>query len=167
VTTRSSIVKERANESTRSDTGENENLIETFFDTTSIDISQFKSLIQLKKKGDKPTWANVSSLSLLVKYYWNRWDSLEIVDEMLCKKFENETGNQFTSQIIIPQNLVADVLEQLHSSVVGGHLGLKKTFNKIRQKYHWYKIYRDIERWCQKCDVCNSRKCLERNQKHP
>jgi hypothetical protein len=30
VTTRSSIVKERANESTRSDTGENENFIETF-----------------------------------------------------------------------------------------------------------------------------------------
>jgi hypothetical protein len=58
------------------------------------------------------TWADVSSLSPLVKYYWNRWDSLEIVDGILCKKFENETGNQFTSQIIIPQSLVADVLEQ-------------------------------------------------------
>jgi len=71
---------------------------------------------------------------------------------VLCKKVENETGNQFTSQIIIPQRLVADVLEQLHSSVTGGHLGLNKTFNKIRQKYHWYKMYRDIERSCQKCD---------------
>jgi hypothetical protein len=51
VTTRSSIVKERANESTRSDTGENENLIETFFDTTSTDISQFKSFNSTEKEG--------------------------------------------------------------------------------------------------------------------
>ena len=77
------------------------------------------------------------------------------------------SGNQFTSQIIIPQSLVVGVLEQLHSSVTGGHLGLKKTFNKIRQKYHWYKMYRDIERWCQKCDVCNSRKMPRKQPKAP
>jgi hypothetical protein len=51
VTTRSSIVKERANESTRSDTGENENFIETFFDTTSTDRSQFKSFNSTEKEG--------------------------------------------------------------------------------------------------------------------
>ena len=167
VTTRSSIVKERANESTRSDTGENENFIETFLIQRQLTDHNLRVLIQLKKKGDKPTWADVSSLSPLVKYYWNRWDSLEIVDGILCKKFENETGNQFTSQIITPQSLVVDVLEQLHSSVTGGHLGLKKTFNKIRQKYHWYKMYRDIERWCQKCDVCNSRKMPRKKPKAP
>jgi hypothetical protein len=96
--------------------------LKRFLIQRQLTYHNLRVLIQLKKKGDKPTWANVSSLSPLVKYYWNRWDSLEIVDEMLCKKFENETGNQFTSQIIIPQSLVADVLEQLHSSVAGGHL---------------------------------------------
>jgi hypothetical protein len=63
----SSRVKERANESTRSYTGENENFIETFL---------LRQLTDHKLKVlNKPIWANVSSRPL-VKYYWNRWDSL-------------------------------------------------------------------------------------------
>jgi hypothetical protein len=84
VATRSSRVKERANESTRSYTGENENFIETFL---------LRQLTDHKLKVlNKPIWADVSSRPL-VKYYWNRWDSLEIVDGMLCKKLQNKTGN--------------------------------------------------------------------------
>ena len=120
-----------------------------------------KILIDLMVKGVKPEWNDISSFSPCVKFYWNRWD------QILSKKFESDRGDKVCSQIIIPQSLVPVVLEQLHDSVTGGHLGVKKTFNKIREKYHWYRMYRDVERWCQKCDICNSRKMSQRRAKAP
>ncbi|VDI79030.1 Hypothetical predicted protein [Mytilus galloprovincialis] len=40
----------------------------------------------------------------------------------------------------------------------GGHLGVKKTLSKVRQRYFWFGVRKFVERWCHKCDVCASRK---------
>jgi gamma-glutamyltranspeptidase len=53
--------------------------------------------------------------------------SLEIKENILCRKWESEDGQTITWQIVIPDKLKASVLQQLHDSVTGGHLGVKKT----------------------------------------
>ena len=106
----------------------------------------------------KPRWAEVSKYGTEVKYYWNRIDSLEIKENILCRKWESEDGQTITWQIVIPDRLKASVLQQLHASITGRHLGVRKTLSKVRHIYFWYGVRKYVEYWCKKCDICDSRK---------
>ncbi|CAG2219651.1 unnamed protein product [Mytilus edulis] len=79
----------------------------------------------------KPIWSEISKFSPIIKYFWNRIESFEIRDGIICRKWESEKGDNVTWQKVIPENLKEGVLKQLHNSVTGGHLGIKKTLSKI------------------------------------
>ena len=115
----------------------------------------------------KPSWTEVSKYGTEVKYYWNRIDSLEIKENILCRKWESEDGQTITWQIVIPDKLKASVLQQLHDSVTGKHLGVKKTLSKVRHRYLWYGVRKYVEYWCKKCDICDSRKSSPVKPKAP
>lgn len=110
------------------------------------------------ENNQKPNWADVAMHNIEIKYYWNRIESFEIKDNILCRKWESNNGKKIAWQIVMPENLKSSVLKQLHDSVTGGHLGLKKTLSKVRQRYFWFGIRKYVENWCRKCDVCASRK---------
>ncbi|CAC5383285.1 unnamed protein product [Mytilus coruscus] len=83
----------------------------------------------------KPLWSEISKFSPIIKYFWNRIESFEKRDGILCRKWESERGDNVTWQKVIPENLKECVLKQLHNSVTGGHLGItciKKTLSKIK-----------------------------------
>ena len=62
-------------------------------------------------------------------------------------------------QLVLPIDLVSIVLKQLHDHVAsGGHLGPEKTLSKVRVRFYWVGQRKDIERWCQTCTKCASRK---------
>ena len=43
------------------------------------------------------------------------------------------------------------VLQCMHSSVVSGHLGVKKTTEKVKKLFHRYEMRTDIRIWIEKC----------------
>ena len=43
-------------------------------------------------------------------------------------------------------------------SLVGGHLGVKKTYLKLQSNYYWPKMTRDVRRWIETCLECIMRK---------
>lgn len=129
--------------------------------------STISLIIKWKENNSKPSWAEVSKYSPVEKYYWNRLDSFEIKDGVLCRKWENNTGNNITWQIVIPQKLRPSILQQLHNSVTGGHLGIKKTLSKVRQRYFWYGLRKFVEQWCRTCDICASKKSPSQRPKAP
>ena len=62
-------------------------------------------------------------------------------------------------QLVIPSNLVEGVLEQVHDAEFGGgHLGLDKTYDKLRSRYYWNNMYRDVVNYLDHCPVCKARK---------
>jgi hypothetical protein len=117
-----------------------------------------KLILSWKENNLKPSWAEVSKYGTEVKNYWNRIDSLEIKENILCRKWESEDGQTITWQIVIPDRLKASVLQQLHDNVTGRHLGVRKTVSKVRHIYFWYSVRKYVEYWCKKCDICDSRK---------
>ena len=42
----------------------------------------------------------------------------------------------------------------LKLSLLGGHLGRDKTYNKVADRYHWKCMYKDIEAYIRTCEVC-------------
>ena len=69
--------------------------------------------------------------------------------------------------MIVPRSLKNVVLTEVHSSISGGHLGVAKTTDKIRQRYYWSGQTADIRTWCEKCTVCGARKMPPKRTKGP
>ena len=60
-------------------------------------------------------------------------------------------------QLVIPIRLKRVVLQGYHSALRGGHVGLEKTYQKIRSKYFWPNCYKDTIEFVQSCDICQRR----------
>ena len=58
------------------------------------------------------------------------------------------------SQIVVPPVLRKEILFMLHSHRSSGHLGIRKTLGKIRQRFYWPGHKADVERWCKDCKIC-------------
>lgn len=103
----------------------------------------------------KLKWEEISRFTEAHKYYWVRFESLKFLLGTLFHKWEDIQAN---FQTILPQSLKDFVLKQLHNSITGGHLGVRKRLSKIRDKYFRYHMSRDVKDFSQKCDNCQSRK---------
>ncbi len=57
-------------------------------------------------------------------------------------------------QFITPRVMRKEVLFENHNSIISGHLGCKKTTEKIRQRYYWYVMKGDVYLHIKQCDVC-------------
>ena len=55
----------------------------------------------------------------------------------------------------------------MHGSTFGGHLGVKKTTEKILQKHYWFNLRDDVKVWVQRCTTCATCKLPSRKPKAP
>ena len=87
-------------------------------------------------------------------------------DGLLYRVTEPEKcGNHSGLQLVIPKFLQQPLIEEIHSGYFGGHLGIDKTYNKIRSRYYWSGMYRDVIEFLKNCVACNMRKL--RRQRPP
>ncbi|POM71221.1 Hypothetical protein PHPALM_12234, partial [Phytophthora palmivora] len=63
-----------------------------------------------------------------------------------------------TLRLTVPSTMVLEVLQNCHDSLEGGHQGIVRTFNRIRQDYYWIGLYADVERHVRSCTDCSSSK---------
>ena len=47
---------------------------------------------------------------------------------------------------------------QLHNDPVGGHLEIRNTTEKVRERFYWVAVGKDVEHLCRQCTECTSRK---------
>ena len=70
-------------------------------------------------------------------------------------------------QLVVPACLRNDVLLTYHDSVLGGHQGVDRTYNSIRQKYFWPKMFSDIDIYVKSCTTCQRVKVNRHAQRAP
>jgi len=73
-------------------------------------------------------------------------------------KWEAEKKSTFKLKLIVPASMVNDILTSLHSSPVGGHLGVAKTYGKAADRFYWYGMKTDVAEFIARCEKCVSRK---------
>ena len=61
-------------------------------------------------------------------------------------------------QIVLPDQLVREVLYAAHDSPGSGHLGVDKTLHKVRERFYWPTLFRDVNKYCRTCHSCQCRK---------
>jgi len=57
-------------------------------------------------------------------------------------------------QVAVPGSLVTTVMTGTHDEVLAAHLGFNKTLAKVRGRYHWLSMAKDVDNWVRSCDSC-------------
>ena len=87
------------------------------------------------------------------KHYKKNEDRIILKDGLLYRKYFGETGSVRYYQILIPKQLVKEVLRSLHGEF-GKHPGIFKTKIACREKYYFPKMAQLIREWVISCEQC-------------
>ena len=87
------------------------------------------------------------------KDYKANEDRIILKDGLLYRKYFGETGSVKYYQILIPKQLVKEVLRSLHGEF-GKHPGIFKTIIACREKYYFPKMAQLIREWVISCEQC-------------
>lgn len=60
-----------------------------------------------------------------------------------------------------------NIIYENHATKIGGHKGINKTYNRIRQNFHWPTIKRDIQEYIKDCRDCQIKKLTRVKTKQP
>lgn len=71
------------------------------------------------------------------------------------------------AQLVLPPPLRYEVLVNAHDDLAGGHLGVYKTYEKLRDRYYWRGMYKDVEHWVRSCQDCSTRKKPRNKRRAP
>ncbi|CAG2205409.1 Retrovirus-related Pol polyprotein from transposon 17.6 [Mytilus edulis] len=70
-------------------------------------------------------------------------------------------------QAVIPLSERKQVLHFCHDAKYAGHLGMRKTLEKIRQSYYWSGLQADVRAYVAGCDKCAMRKTPTKKKRAP
>lgn len=100
-------------------------------------LKRFYDADEVRKKGSQVT-----------KFYTDK--------DVLYREYVNPKTNlgQPVVQVVVPTPLRAQVIQMAHCSILGGHLGTRKTMDRILSEFFWPGMNDDITRFCRSCDIC-------------
>ena len=111
---------------------------------------EFKSA-QRSDDSLKPCFARVNNPD---KEDNGRTSWFEERDGILFRHYTKREDHSTLQQLVVPVKFRSEVLRLGHASILAGHLGIKKTTDRIRMNFFWPGVFGDIRRYCQSCDVC-------------
>jgi hypothetical protein len=80
----------------------------------------------------------------------------EVKNNQLYKKDRRrKTRNQLLR--VIQKHEIEAILYLMHNHPTGAHLGIDKTFEKIRDQYYWPQMFENIKDYIRSCDQCQKR----------
>ena len=100
------------------------------------------------------------------KNYKANEDGIILKDGLLFRKCFGETGSVKYYQILIPKQLVKEVLRNLHGEF-GKQQGIFKTIIPYREKYYFPKMAQLIREWVMSCEQCIRESRIDRSLTRP
>ncbi len=74
--------------------------------------------------------------------------------DLLYRNFESIGSGRMYHQLVVPKTLRTTVMKVAHESIMAGHLGVKKTTDRVLSEFYWPGVGSDITRFCRSCDIC-------------
>ena len=124
-------------------------------------------ILNAKEENKKPSSREMQKASAATRHYWIYWDSLFMKDGVLVKSFKKKDGTGDFQQVIIPEQMKSDILYQMHDSLLAGHMGTKKTKEKLLQRFYWFNLKEEVNRYIRSCDTCARNKRRVKAPKAP
>lgn len=119
------------------------------------------------ENAERPRWNEISGGSSALNAYWLEWKRLELVDNMLYRRWENRDGSETHLQLLLPHKYQELMSQHFHDSPGAAHMGRRRTYHQIHKRVYWYQMAEDVKLWIQTCEVCQRRKRPGRTPRAP
>ena len=75
---------------------------------------------------------------------------------LVFREFKSSTvdNGRLYTQLVVPKPHRETVMRLAHDSILGAHLGTRKTVLKVLFEFYWLGVQADTRRFCQSCDIC-------------
>jgi hypothetical protein len=70
-------------------------------------------------------------------------------------------------RMFVPHSLRKELMIYAHDHLTAGHLGIGKTYNKLKKNFYWVRCKTDIRQWCRTCTACAKVKSSNEPRKVP
>ena len=78
-----------------------------------------------------------------------------LLNGLICRTYKDSTTQLEHTQVVIPATLKNTVLQEVHNNL--GHLGVKKTLERLKTRYYWSQYEQDTVQWVKQCEQCQKR----------
>ncbi|OWY91236.1 reverse transcriptase [Phytophthora megakarya] len=109
---------------------------------------------------ETPTSSNIElpemrTTSVVIRKNWN-----DNVLYYMNSTPRNQQANQeeLRLRLVVPTTMIQEVLQNNHDSLEGGHQGVVRTYQRVKQDYYWFGLYADVEKHVKSCPDCSSSK---------
>ena len=123
--------------------------------TTDDELSKVRIWVQNNKR---PTFKDISSEGYTLKSLWTQFPCLELRGGLLVRKLEYGNKETVIYQAIVPRKSRRLILNYCHDIKTSGHLGVRKTISRIKQKFYWPGLQADVRSYIAGCETCSKRK---------
>jgi hypothetical protein len=86
------------------------------------------------------------------------------VQGVLCRKWKPGTSEEVT-QIVLPKSQRCQVLKLAHDVPMAGHMGQERSLRRIRRRFWWPGLERDVKQYIRSCPRCQ--KVARKEQRAP
>jgi len=116
-------------------------------------------VIQWLEAGKKrPQWEAVSPESPATKFLVDQWEALRLENGVLQRSWVDAATGKQQWLIVAPLSRREGLLKEVHNGKTSGHLGIKRTMEKLRRRVYWVGLRQDVQEWCRTCQVCAAKK---------
>ena len=131
------------------------------------DVNIYQMITWLQEKSVPLQFPKVANHAL--QTLWLQRKFLTLRDGILYRCWEDVPGGGKNKrlQLVLPHKMRTKVLEDLHNSPSGSHLGVMKTLQKVQYRFYWPGQRKDVEDWCKACQSCGSRKNPPKTRRAP
>lgn len=81
------------------------------------------------------------------------------IEEGVLLKLKKNSNGRVLRQLVVPLAMREEVLRMCHDDFTGAHLGQKKTWAKLNNRFYWPGSYKDTIDHVESCEVCAKIKC--------
>lgn len=83
------------------------------------------------------------------------YPKFQLINGVLTKfSLQGKNCRNEIKQIILPGKLKTKIMKLAHDNIFAGHLGIRKTQDRILSHFFWPGCFSDIKRYCRSCEVC-------------
>ena len=127
-----------------------------FKDNARIRLEQNNDIVlrnlRAKIEGE-PFDENELASDFRYQHYLQNITRIEIKHEVLTRKYYTDTGMISHYQILLPIQLLEELLQALHGHN-SNHPGITKMIQETRQKYYYPCMAKYIKKWVSNCQIC-------------
>ena len=121
----------------------------------------FEFLIARFVQHAEPREGQLFIASPAVKFYWINRASFVFSQELMWQR-NPKTGDM---RLLVPAALRAEVLYVCHNILLSGHQGIDRTISRVKSRYYWHGMTKDVKKYVESCKVCNKHKKPTRTAK--